>query len=216
MRCTPQARRKLFNAVLTLLKDEDEYIRSSAVEMLKKDQRAFDYLVETLTDHDAGVRTRTVEALVAMQDKRAVPVFLRMLRDTPEVGTAVIPALARLGDRQAIPVLMECLQGTNQALRKEALQALATLTDAAHAEQVLKAVMAIRDTANTELKDVLNSTASALVSKFGAAAVGGSTQSANTNSMRLQHQSLLHDPRSMGSTGVVGVRSTRSGGDCDR
>ena len=61
---------------------------------------------------------------MTLQDKRAVPVFLRLLRETPEVGTLVIPALAKLGDRQAIPALMECLQGTNQAVRIEALRAL--------------------------------------------------------------------------------------------
>src|SRR5262249_11999006 len=138
-------------------------------------------------------------------DKRAVPIFLRMLRQTPEVGTLIIPALAKLGDRQAIPPLLECLQGTNQALRKEALRALVTLTDAPHAEQVLKAVVAARDTADAELKEVLTSTASALVSKFGAAAVGGSTQSTTANSMIVQHQSLLHDTRSVGNTGVLGV-----------
>lgn len=187
---------QLFSAVVTLLKDEDEYIRGSAVEILKKDQRAFDYLVETLQDHDAGVRMRTVEALVTMQDKRAVPVLLRLLRDAPEIGTVIIPALAKLGDRQAIPILVECVQGTDQAVCKEALHALAILTDAAHAEQVLKAVMAVRDTADSALKAVLNSTASALVSKFGAAAVGSSTQMTSANSAILHHQSLLHDPRS--------------------
>ena len=109
---------KLFDTVSTLLKDEDEYIRGSAVEILKKDQRAFDHLVAMLEDHDVGVRTRTVEALVALEDRRAVPVFLRMLDETPEVGTLVIPALAKLGDRQAIPPLVECLRGTNQALLK--------------------------------------------------------------------------------------------------
>ena len=193
---------QLFDAVLALLKDADEYIRGSAVEILKKDQRAFNYLVATLEDPDVGVRACTVEALVIMQDKRAVPIFLRMLHETPEIGTLVIPALAKLEDRQAIPALVECLQGTNRDLRKEAIRALATLTDAAHAAQVLKAVMAVRDTADSELKEAAQGLASALIGKFGAAAVGGSTQSANAQPVMLQPQSLLHSLRSGGGTGM--------------
>ena len=78
---------------MTLLQDADEYIRSSAVEILKKDQRAFNYLVETLDDTDPGVRARTVEALVTLEDKRAVPVFLRLLREMPEMGTLDHPGV---------------------------------------------------------------------------------------------------------------------------
>src|SRR5207248_3173777 len=73
---------KLFDAALTLLKDADGYIRSGAVEILKRQQRAFNHLVKTLDDTDPGVRERTVEVLVTLEDKRAVPVFLRLLRET--------------------------------------------------------------------------------------------------------------------------------------
>ena len=47
---------KLFDAVLTLLQDADEYIRSSAVEILKQQQRAFNHLIKTLDDTDPEVR----------------------------------------------------------------------------------------------------------------------------------------------------------------
>jgi eukaryotic-like serine/threonine-protein kinase len=157
---------KLFDAVLTLLHDADEYIRSSAVEILKKQQHAFNHLVKTLDDTDSGVRARAVEALVTLEDKRAVPVFLRLLRELPTLGTLVIPALAKLEGRQAIPPLIECLQGTDQAVRIAALRALSSLADTAHAEQIWKAVMAVRETADdAELKEAANATANALVSK---------------------------------------------------
>ena len=157
---------KLFDAVLTLLQDADEYIRSSAVEILKKQQRAFNHLVKTLDDTDPGVRARTVEALVTLEDRRAVPVFLRLLREMPTLGTLVIPALAKLEGRQAIPPLIECLQGTDKAVRIAVLRALSSLADAAHAEQIWKAVMAVRETADdAELKEAANATANALVSR---------------------------------------------------
>jgi HEAT repeat protein len=157
---------KLFDAILTLLQDADEHIRSSAVEILKKDQRTFNYLAETLEDTDPVVRARTIEALVTMNDKRAVSVFLRMLHEAPEMGTLIIPALAQLGDRQALPALVTCVQGSNKTLRIAALRALPPLTDAAHAEQVWKAVMAVGETADdAELKEAVNATANALVGK---------------------------------------------------
>lgn len=196
---------KLFDAVLLLLKDEDDYFRSSAVEILKKDQRAFQHLMDMLDEAQPDVQVRIVEALVTLEDKRAVPVFLRMLHETPTTGRLLIPALAKLGDRQAIPPLVECLNGTDQALQIEALRALAVLTDAGHAERVLKAVMALRDTAVPALKEAANGTATALISKFGAAAVGGSMRSVSTSVVLPQQQSLLHEQRSTSpSSGLKG------------
>jgi len=178
---------KLFDAILTLLQDADEYIRSSAVEILKKDQRTFNYLAETLEDTDPVVRARTIEALVTMNDRRAVSVFLRMLHEAPEMGTLIIPALAQLGDRQALPALVTCVQGSNKALRIAALRALPPLTDAAHAEQVWKVVMAVGETADdAELKEAVNATANALVGK-------GVLVRPSTNTTIIQPQPSLPD-----------------------
>ena len=186
----------LFDAVLTLLQDADEYIRSSAVEILKKQQRAFNHLVKTLDDTDPGVRARTVEALVTLEDKRAVPVFLRLLREMPTLGTLVIPALAKLEGRQAIPPLIECLQGTDKAVRIAALRALSSLADAAHAEQIWKAVMAVRETADdAELKEAANATANALVSRGVLVRPSNSTVG--------QLQPALPDPHSLGALGIL-------------
>jgi serine/threonine-protein kinase len=116
----------------------------------------------------------------------------------------VLPALAKLGGSQAISPVVECLQGTTPDLHKAALRTLATITDAAHAEQVLKAVMAVRDTADAALKEVANDTASVLIGKFGAAAVGRSTPSANASAMIMPPQSLLHEPRSTEVSSLLG------------
>ena len=103
---------------------------------------------------------------MTLEDRRAIPVFLRLLREMPTLGTLVIPALAKLEGRQAIPPLIECLQGTDKAVRIAALRALSSLADAAHAEQIWKAVMAVRETADdAELKEAANATANALVSR---------------------------------------------------
>jgi len=187
---------KLFDAVLTLLQDADEYIRSSAVEILKKQQRAFNHLVKTLDDTDTGVRARTVEALVTLEDKRAVPVFLRLLREMPTLGSLVIPALAKLEGRQAIPPLIACLQGTDKAVRIAALRALSSLADATHAEQIWKAVMAVRETADdAELKEAANATANALVSRGVLVRPSNSTVG--------QLQPALPDPHGLEALGIL-------------
>jgi serine/threonine-protein kinase len=188
---------KLFDAVLTLLQDADEYIRSSAVEILKNQQHAFNHLVKALDDTAPEVRARAVEALVTLEDKRAVPVFLRLLRELPTLGTLVIPALAKLEGRQAIPPLIECLQGTDQAVRIAALRALSSLADTAHAEQIWKAVMAVRETADdAELKEAANATANALVSK-------GVLVRPSSNSTMVQLQPALPDLHSLGALGIL-------------
>ena len=64
--------------------------------------------------------------------------------------------------------------------------------------------MAVRDTADAELKEVVNGTASALIGKFGAAAVGRSTQSANPSTIITPQQSLLHEPRNIEVSGILG------------
>ncbi len=188
---------KLFDAVLTLLQDADEYIRSSAVEILKNQQHAFNHLVKTLDNTDPEVRARAVEALVTLEDKRAVPVFLRLLRELPRLGTLVIPALAKLEGRQAIPPLIECLQGTDQAVRIAALRALSSLADTAHAEQIWKAVMAVRETADdAELKEAANATANALVSK-------GVLVRPSSNSTMVQLQPALPDLHSLEALSIL-------------
>jgi serine/threonine-protein kinase len=138
------------------------------------------------------VQARTVEALVTLEDKRAVPVFLRLLREMPTLGTLVIPALAKLEGRQAIPPLIECLQGTDKAVRIAALRALSSLADATHAEQIWKAVMAVRETADDgELKEAANATANALVSR-------GVLVRPSTNSTMVQLQPALPDLHGLG------------------
>jgi serine/threonine-protein kinase len=156
----------LFTALVALLQDTDAYIRQSAEEILKKDQRAFDHLAQSLSQADAAQRNQILHALVLMGDRRAVPVFLEMMQAVPEMGPMLIPALARLGDRQALPALMACAQGTEKPLRIAALRAMSSLTDATHAEQVWKVVMAVRESADdAEVKEAANATANALVSK---------------------------------------------------
>lgn len=156
----------LFDTIVPLFKDEDEDIRRSVEEIVRKEERVFQYLLQALQHPDMAVRTRTLEALITLEDRRAVPAFLRLLQDTPALGPLLIPALAKLGDRQALPVLLNYAASSEPALRILALRALGPLTDVAHAEQVWKVVMTVRESADDPaLKAAANATANALVGK---------------------------------------------------
>ncbi len=194
----------LFASLVVLMQDTDDYIRQSAEEILKKDQRAFDYLAQSLGEADLTQRHQILHALVGMGDRRAIPVFIAMLHNAPEMGSTIIPALAKMGDRQALPALLECAQGTDKALRMAALRAMPPLTDASFAEQVWKVVMAVRESADdAELKEVANATANALVSK------GVLVRPANTAMIQLKPSAL--DPHGLGVVALFTPKTSTPG-----
>lgn len=160
---------KVVEAVLPLLKDPDEFIRRCAVEVLNTTQapQAFGALVEALGDADWWVQERAVDALAALGDSRAVPAFLRLLQHDTRALPAVLRALGKLGDAQAVrPVLATLLHSTS-AVRKEALQALATLTDAPQAALVQQAVLRVTQLPDGESKELADSVLRTLVTKYG-------------------------------------------------
>ncbi len=161
---------KVFDAVLALIKDKDEFLRRTAVEILNtsKDPRAVDRLIEALRDEDWWVRERAVDALAAIGDARAVPHLVAMLEENPEAGQVVIRALATLGDKQAVAPLLKQLDNTNNALRKEALKALESLTDDSNtAKTVQEAATQLVNTRSDDVGTVANETMQSLVMRFG-------------------------------------------------
>jgi serine/threonine-protein kinase len=160
---------KVFDAVLALIKDPDEFLRRTAVEILNtsKDARAFDRLIEALKDEDWWVRERAVDALASIGDQRAVPYLITMLEENPEAGQVVIRALATLGDKKAIQPLLDQLENSDNALRKEALSALETLTDDAHAAQVQAAASQLMTINTDDVGTVASQTMKTLVSRYG-------------------------------------------------
>src|SRR5688572_27444564 len=77
-----------------------------------------------------------------------------------------------------------------------------TLTDAEHSEAVLQAVMAVRSTDDADLKALANSTASAILRRFGVRAVGRSIAQ-DIGVSRPAPQSLLYE-----STPTSNLQST--------
>jgi serine/threonine-protein kinase len=140
---------KVIDAVLTLLADEDEFMRRCAVEILNmtKDPRALASLIAALDDPDWWVRERALDALANMRDARAIPAIQRFL-DMDNEGTPVaIRALASIGDSSVAMSIAAKLASTDEAIVREAIGALESLTDAKSAEGVLQALTELRNRA---------------------------------------------------------------------
>lgn len=166
---------KVVAAALQLSLDEDPAMRRAALEILKltKDPQVADFLVAALESRESRTRTWAAETVAALGEKRAVPALLRMAQtgDT-DTGLIALQTLTTLGDARAISVCLAQLHQGIPERQQAALQALATLTDAEHSEAVLQAVMAVRNTNDANLKTLANTTASALIRRFGERAVG--------------------------------------------
>ena len=182
---------KVVEAVLPLLKEADAFIRRCAVEILNttKDLLAFQGLVEALDDPDWWVQERAVDALAALGDRRAVSALLPLLQGDTPAAPAVLRALGSLGDPHAIPAVLAALPHGTPAVRKEALQALVTLTEPPQAALVQQAVLDLTQGPDSDTKSLAESVLRTLVTKYGERLRHGPVA---TPSM-LAHRSLLSD-----------------------
>jgi serine/threonine-protein kinase len=160
---------RVVEAVIPLLKEADAFIRRCAVEILNttKDPRALQALVEALADPDWWVQERAVDALAALGDRHAVPALLRLLQRDTQAVPAVLRALGHLGDSQAIPMIVATLPHGAPAVRKEALQALALLTEAPQAALVQQAIHQVIQGLDGESKALAEGVLRTLVTKYG-------------------------------------------------
>jgi HEAT repeat protein len=160
---------RVVEAVIPLLKEADAFIRRCAVEILNttKDPRALQALVDALADPDWWVQERAVDALAALGDRHAVPALLRLLQRDTQAAPAVLRALGNLGDSQAIPMIVATLPHGAPAVRKEALHALATLTEEPQAALVQQAIHQAMQGLDGESKELAEGVLRTLVTKYG-------------------------------------------------
>jgi len=207
---------KVVDAALKLSLDTDAGMRRSAIEILKltQDPQVLNFLMEALDTQDAWLQTCAAEVAGALGEKRVVPALLRLAQTgAADLCLVALRTLTNLGDTRAVPLLLTHLHQGTPAMQREALQALATLTDAEHSEAVLQAVMAVRSTNDADLKALANSTASAIIRRFGVRAVGCSAVR-DISVSRPAPQSLLYESTpnsSLQSTMVSTPGPERSG-----
>ena len=187
----------VIEAALRLSLDPEADLRRAVIEILKltKDPQVPDFLIAALGSQDPQTRTYAAEAVAALSEKRAVPTLLHMARTgDADMGLVALRTLTTLGDTRALPVCLAHLRAGIPVLQQAALQALATLTDAEHCEEVLQAVMAVRNTNDADLKALANSTASALIRRFGERAVMRSMAPSTALSVSMNQPSLSMGP----------------------
>jgi serine/threonine-protein kinase len=159
---------KIVSTVLALLKDQDEFIRQCALEIILtiKEEAAFNAFIETLKDKET--LEHTIKTFVAFGDKRALSLFIRMLDHDRDACLIGIRSLVIFKDPQSIHPLLVQLQNPDKEVRQEALRALAGLTNAEHAPDVLKAILAVRGTGDDETTELANQMATTMIKRFGA------------------------------------------------
>jgi HEAT repeat protein/tRNA A-37 threonylcarbamoyl transferase component Bud32 len=177
--------------VLALLKDKDVSTRQCALEIFQKmkNERTFILLVEALKDKES--REHAVEALAAMGDKRAVPVFIKMLEEDSETSLSAIRALVVFREPHAIPSLLTQLQRQDKVIRQEVLQALTVLTNEEYAPYVMQMVMSMRGSDDEELRQLTNRIATDLIKRFGQKVMPRRTVIGVTDEASAAHQEVL-------------------------
>lgn len=157
----------IVETILALLKDKDVSIHQCALETFQtmKDGRTFHLLVEVLKDKES--REHAIEALVALGDRRAVPVCVKMLEEDAETSLIAIRALGAFGEPQAIPPLLAQLQRQDKAICKEVLRALMVLTNEEYALYVMQTVLSWRGSDDEDLKQLAHRIATDLIKRFG-------------------------------------------------
>jgi serine/threonine-protein kinase len=136
---------KVVDAVLALIKDENEDIRRAAIEILNqtKDERAVAQLIEATKDKDWWVSERAVDALAEIGSNKALPRFIEMLQGEPKSLPTVIRAIGKIGDQKSLEHLLPLLQHPENAIKVEAITALAKLADERRADTIRVRLQAI-------------------------------------------------------------------------
>ena len=116
----PEAAPYLENAI----KSESIDVRCAAVGAIahlaqdRGDERAYQILIETLTDPDPNVRAETASAIGKLAYLPAIPHLIIALNDADdEVRRTAVTALGKLGDREIIPSLQLALTDESEPVR---------------------------------------------------------------------------------------------------
>ncbi|HEY0801697.1 MAG TPA: protein kinase, partial [Steroidobacteraceae bacterium] len=136
---------RVVDAVLALIKDENQDIRRAAIEILNqtKDERAVAQLIEATRDADWWVSERAVDALAEIGSTKALPRFIEMLQGEPKSLPTVIRAIGKIGDQKSLEALLPLLSRPEQEIKVEAISALAKLADERRADTIRVRLQAV-------------------------------------------------------------------------
>jgi serine/threonine-protein kinase len=159
---------KVVDSVVALIRDEDEEIRRTAIEILNatKDERAVDHLISATNDTDWWVRERAIDALSQIGSEKALPRLEEMLGQDSRTDTVIIRALAKLGSSRHIPKIVPLLKGSERQVQIEALKALPQLADEKNAETIRSVLLRIRQADDATMINVADNALKHLDARF--------------------------------------------------
>ena len=148
---------RVVDAVLALIKDENQDIRRAAIEILNqtKDERAVAQLIEATRDPDWWVSERAVDALAEIGSSKALPRFIDMLQGEAKSLPTVIRAIGKIGDQKSVESLLPLLTRPENAIKVEAIAALAKLADERRADTIRVRLQAVSTSADGTLNQAV-------------------------------------------------------------
>jgi len=140
-------RNRDFKALLQVIEDADQYLRSDAIKALGEigDARAVLALIKRLDDPNFNNQEDAAAALAKIGDGRAAHPLVAMLRAPDkewQARLAAAKALVTLGDTKAVPGLLDALHDQDEQSRKLSLEVLGDIGDGSC---VLAVIAALRD-----------------------------------------------------------------------
>ena len=115
---------------MDVLKDENEYARRAAVEVLNVvgTSKSVKYLLEVIADSDWWVRTRAADALGKIGGPRVVDAVLALIKDeNQDIRRAAIEILNQTKDERAVAQLIEATRDKDWWVSERAVDALAEI-----------------------------------------------------------------------------------------
>ncbi len=114
-----------------MIKDEDEEVRRTAIEILNatKDESAVEHLIAATEDSDWWVRERAIDALSKIGSPKAAPCLVKMLGVDKRTDAVVIRALGKVGNHEHLPKVASMLKHPEREVRIEAVKAVSQLTN---------------------------------------------------------------------------------------
>jgi serine/threonine-protein kinase len=116
--------------LVDVLKDENEYARRAAVEVLNAvgTSKSVKFLLEVIADSDWWVRTRAADALGKIGGPRVVDAVLELVKDdNQDIRRAAIEILNQTKDERAVAQLIEATKDADWWVSERAVDALAEI-----------------------------------------------------------------------------------------
>ena len=124
---TEETRRRVADALVTALDDENQRVREQAINSLiaMRDERVIPGLVRALRDPSVDVRERSVRGLLRFESSDALDGLLLAVKDeSPAVREQAVNGLGRRRDPAHVDTLAAALQDENAGVREQAVAAL--------------------------------------------------------------------------------------------